>query len=557
MTWVQRLLVLLVVSGTAILAHGTGVAFADSVFLGQVGKLGVSASCGDCSAVQFADTGPATGIPESGGYTAPSSGVLTYFGYRAGAEITTSPADSVRPQVFSVVGNTALVNHQGAAHVIQPWPGAPPPSGGTRYFRDRVPVSAGEVLGGRFLVKSIAINGDPTPAVFPTAAGGDKIGVGLPGSSLGGSFTATPESSLRVNLLATLEPDADQDGYGDISQDLCLGSPIGEGACSGALSGSRLQSEVLPGGSCSGECLLLQKTIGGASQAAPFDDVVVRWRVLDADTGSYSVRTVAPQPNEFYRVGPSSAVGNVVASSPIRPMKKAITSFPTRIPIEAGGYVGLVDQASVHRQQGPESSGTTYQQLANAVPDGTVERGLISPPAGELLYDADIEPDADHDGYGDITQDSCPGTATVHDGQCPVIDVFPPPATPKVTGLEVVPNKFRVKPKGASAKLKLTLSREATVAFGIEAKKACGGKKGKGRKARCKPGFHAVQTIAEKLPAGQNAVPYGARLRRGSSEAPLRPGSYRVTAVPTTGGVTGKAARATFKVLPPRHRAGH
>ena len=28
--------------------------------------------------------------------------------------------------------------------------------------------------------------------------------------------------------------------------------------------------------------------------------------------------------------------------------------------------------------------------------------------AGELLYNADIEPDADGDGYGDISQDACP-----------------------------------------------------------------------------------------------------------------------------------------------------
>jgi hypothetical protein len=552
MKQVRRLVLVLVLSATALTAQGSAVAFADSVFLGQVGHLGLSGSCVDCSAVQLTDTGPASGVPESGGYTAPFSGVLTYFGYRAGAEITTSPADSVRPQVFSVLGGTATVSHQGVAHVIQPWPGAPPPSGGTRYFRDRVPVAAGELLGGRFTVKNIAVNGDPTPPVFTTAAGGDKSAVGVPGSSLGGSFTATPQSSLRVNLLATLEPDADQDGYGDISQDLCPGSPIGEGACSGALFGSRLQSEVEPDGFCSGECLLLQKTIGGISQAAPFDGVVVRWRVLDADTGSYRVRTVsASEPNEFYRVGPSSAVGNVVASSPIRPMKKAITSFPTRIPIEAGGYVGLVYQASAHRSLGAGSSGATYQQLANAVPDGTVERGLISPFTGELLYDADIEPDADHDGFGDVTQDSCPGTATVHAGQCPVIDVLPPPATPKITGLEVVPKKFRVKAKGNSATLKLTLSREATVAFGIEAKKTCASK-GKGKKARCKPGFHAVQTITQKLPAGQGIVPYGARRGR----VPLPSGSYRVTAVPTAGGVTGKAAQTTFKVLPPRHRTG-
>ncbi len=530
---------------------------AGSVFLGQVGTLGLSGTCSDCSAVQFADTGPVSGVLQSGSYKAPFGGVLTYFSYRAGEEITTSPPDMVRPQIFSLAGSTALVSHEGAGHVVEPWPGAPPSGGGIRYFRDRVPIAVGEAMGGHFTVKNIAIDGDPTPQVFKTTDSGDKVGIGIPASSLGGSFTTSAESKFRVNLLATLEPDADSDGYGDVSQDLCMGSPVGAGACSGALFGSDLQEEVGFGGSCGLECLLVQKAIGGVSQAAPFDGVVVRWRVLDAKTGSYRVRTVSPpQPGEHYKMGPSSASQSIVSSAPVPLMEKSIASFPTRIPIEAGGYVGIVYQPSVVVNKGPVSTGSTYQQLANSVPDGTVAGGLLSPLSGELLYDADIEPDADHDGYGDITQDSCPGTATVHDGQCPVIDVFPPPATPKISGLQVAPKKFRVKAKGSSTKLKLTLSREATVAFGIEAKKVCGGKdKGKGKKARCRPGFHVVQTIAKKLPAGQGAVPYSARLRSRGKEVPLASGSYRVTAVPTAGGTTGKAMQAIFTVLAPRHRA--
>ena len=37
----------------------------------------------------------------------------------------------------------------------------------------------------------------------------------------------------RVNLEAVLEPDEDNDGYGDFSQDLCPGSPIALSACAG------------------------------------------------------------------------------------------------------------------------------------------------------------------------------------------------------------------------------------------------------------------------------------------------------------------------------------
>lgn len=235
----------------------------------------------------------------------------------------------------------------------------------------------------------------------------------------------------------------------------------------------------------------------------------------------------------------SSAPGAVTTEPQLT---EKIYSFPTRVPIPAGGFVGLAPPVSASPGAGEGTTGTLVDLNDHAV-DGATDTEVMQTPL-DLLYDADIEPDADHDGYGDITQDSCPGTATVHDGACPVIDVFPPPTTPKITGLEVVPKKFRVKAKGNSAKLKLTLSREATVAFGVEAKKTCGGK-GKGKKARCKPGFHSVQTITRKLAAGHGAVPYSARLRGQA----LRPGSYRVTAVPTAGGITGKATQAPFTVL--------
>jgi hypothetical protein len=563
---VRRSISLLALPAIAVALFATSGTAAGSVFLGQVGKLGLSGTCSDCSVAQFADTGPVTGVPQSGSYKAPFGGVLTYFSYRAGEEITTSPADTVRPQVFSLAGSTALVNHEGAAHVVEPWPGAPPAGGGIRYFRDRVPIAAGEVMGGRFTVKNIAIGGDPTPQVFETTESGDKVGIGKPASSLGGSFTASAESKFRVNLLATLEPDADSDGYGDASQDLCLGSPVGAGACSGSLFGSALQKEVDFGGSCGLECLLLQKTIGGVSQAAPFDGVVVRWRMLDAKTGSYRVRTVsAPQAGEHYKMGPSSATQSIVSSAPVPLMEKAIASFPTRIPIEAGGYVGIVYQPSVVVNKAPVSTGSTYQQLVNSVPDGTLATGLLSPPAGELLYDADIEPDADHDGYGDVSQDSCPSAGTVHAGTCPPAAAGSSSAgtssqetdaPPAITSFKAVPARFRVKRGGAvvskklapaGMKLKLTLSKAAIVAFAVEEKALC--KSAKGGK-KCPPTFRVLHTFKRSLPQGSSSVPYSGRYRKGGKTRALGPAGFRVTAVPTDAtGLAGPPKRTSFTIV--------
>jgi hypothetical protein len=504
---------------------------------GQPSPTGI-APC-SCSALQFTDAHLAAGT-----YEVPYDGVLTKSSFGIGL---TQVGDWVQARTFEPTSaNTAKVISQGEKHLTFGLT-----AGTVNFFYEREPAFAGDVLGARFNTGAGGI--DYTPFLFESTLASDvegsvQTGVGnFP--EVGDAFTVSSTASKRrVNVEAVLEPDEDRDGYGDVSQDLCLGSPVGNAACSGTLFGSNFEGNHGGSGGSGFDALYIQRAVRGASTAAPFDGVVVRWRVLTRNTSDYGIRVVSPTTGSSFNVLGSSATEHV-AFGP-SPIIGGVTTFQTRLPIPAGGYVGLATASMSQPESVFPSPGSTLAKLHDGT-DGTVynESGAIS--TQELAYDADIEPDADHDGYGDITQDSCPGTALEHDGQCPVIDVFPPPTTPKITGLEVVPKKFRVKAKGSSAKLKLTLSREATVAFGIEAKKTCGGK-GKGKKARCKPSFHVVQTITQRLPAGQDAVPYSARLR---GQAPLRPGSYRVTAVPTATNVTGKAAQATFKVLPPHHRA--
>jgi hypothetical protein len=489
-----------------------------------------------CSVAQFADTG-------TNPYLIPGNGVLTKTQVWVGKK--TEAGDTVQARTFSTTGpSTAKAISGGEAHSLNGL------LTGQHLFYDRIPAAAGDVLGARFHDSPLT---EETPARFKTAAAGDLVGVASSPAdpALGQPFGASVFPNWRVNIRAVYESDEDADGYGDVSQDLCLGSPVGGGPCSGLLFGSPLSGEHGYSFACGYACLRVQTSIGGASTASPFAGVVVRWRLLAGSTGSYRIRTVAPAGGGNYTVVGSSS-SEAVTTEP--QLTEKIYSFATRVPIPAGGYVGLAPPPAFGAGAGA-GAGATLVDLNDHAVDGVIDTEVTQTPM-ELFYDADIEPDADRDGYGDVTQDSCPGTATVHDGQCPVIDVFPPPSTPKITGLKVVPTSFRVKAKGASAKLTLKLSDAATVAFGIEAKKVCGGK-GKGKKARCKPGFHAVQTITQKLPGGQDSVLYSARLRSRGKEVPLTPGAYRVTAVPTAGGVAGKATQATFKVLPPRHRAGH
>jgi hypothetical protein len=490
----------------------------------------------------------------------PSSGVLTKVRVRVGSQVDAS--DWVQARTFRTAGvPDATVISEGMRHSLAGL------SAGAQTFFDRVPATAGDVLGGRFHV--LSNDPDVTPAQFATMSTDDVAGISFappdPDPGIGDPFSAeTPvPSQQRVNMLAVLESDDDADGYGDTSQDLCPGDgAAATTACSGMLFGSRLQgAHITSGGVCGYACLRIQKTVpGGASTAAPVDGVVVRWRVLGAPTGSYRVRVVAPAGGASYTVLRSSAPETVTAQPPLQ---EAISTFATRLPIPAGGFVGLVPPPFAPRFAS-SAVGATYGQL-NDVADGMVTSGASSI-AGELFYDADIEPDADHDGYGDVTQDSCPSDGATQ-GACPSPPPPPPPptptptpgppaepvppalTTPEISGLTAERSRFRVKRRGAvvararaGTTLRLRLSEPATVTFVMAKGRSC-------KRARC-AGWAARHRFARALPSGPSSLAYSGRHRRGGKVRSLVSGRYRLTAVATnTAGRASDAKRIRLTVV--------
>jgi hypothetical protein len=107
----------------------------------------------------------------------------------------------------------------------------------------------------------------------------------------------------------------------------------------------------------------------------------------------------------------------------------------------------------------------------------------------ELLLNADIEPDADTDGFGDETQDQCPTNSSTH-GPCPT--PAPPAATdttaPVLSGLLLTNRIFKVDKSGSAATtpqgtvIRYQLSEAATVAFSVQ--KVTRGRRSKGK---CRP----------------------------------------------------------------------
>jgi hypothetical protein len=487
--------------------------------LGEVASAVTAFGNCPCTSVQFGDIGTA-----NNSYALPYAGVITKSGFYVGDEI--NAADWVQMRSFTHSGtNRVTVAGDGAKHMLQ---GSTPKS--IARFYERLPVNALGVLGARYSITSGFIEATPTYFNSPNTV--DEVLGTTTSLAAGDSIEATPAKKLRVNVEAVLEPDEDHDAYGDVSQDLCPESPIGGGPCSGTLFGSNLQEAHGTGGGAAFEPLLVQKTIDGASTALPFDGVVVRWRVLSSNNDDFRIRVVSPD-GSGVKVLSSSPVESV-SVTPSPPIGK-ITSFATRLPIPAGAYVGLASPTKSLAPFALHASGASLTEFHDA-PDGSTISGPGTVRPFEVAYDADVEPDVDHDGYGDITQDSCPGDASVHSGACPLAARPVSRTFPTITDLKVVPRRFRVKRGGAVAakknppagtKFKLNLSEAATVAFSIEVKPPC--KPLKGAAAKCLPPA-VIHTFRRNLGAGPSAIPYSGRYRKGRRIRTLDPGAYRLTA---------------------------
>jgi hypothetical protein len=291
--------------------------------------------------------------------------------------------------------------------------------------------------------------------------------------------------------------------------------------------------------------------------------VIVRWRVLNGSSGAYRINVLTDNPGgsggafHAYHVLGFSETGTVTA--PTNSAFSQISSFPTRMPIPAGAYVGLtVPGGSVPGFQSSAGGQAKYSRTEAPFPGIT---GVVGESHnGAILYDADIEPDVDGDGYGDVTQDSCPTSASAHEGPCPAAAVGGAAAgagkarnasthansaqLPKIGSLAVKPKSFRAKPLGrvtaggkSGTKVKLTLSSAATVTLAIEARQ--------GRR------FRVVTRLTKKAAAGRTSVGFSGQYRHAGKLADLQPGTYRLSASAKTSAGTGPVKRTTFTVLPP------
>jgi RTX calcium-binding nonapeptide repeat (4 copies) len=157
--------------------------------------------CGTGNSAQSAEAGPPS-------YVVPSSGVITAWQHKPhldGGDGRLLVWDGPPVSPLTLVGRSAV-------EVFMP--------GQVRSFSTRVSVSAGDVLG-------LRVHSMNAGCTFITGAGDTAIATGgapdiVPGESM---TTTSTLPNQRVNVSATLEPDADLDGFGDETQDNCAGAP--------------------------------------------------------------------------------------------------------------------------------------------------------------------------------------------------------------------------------------------------------------------------------------------------------------------------------------------
>jgi Ca2+-binding RTX toxin-like protein len=231
------------------------------------------------------------------------------------------------------------------------------------------------------------------PERLPIAAGGELELL---------DATGTPQFE------AILEADGDGDGYGDSTQDACTSNAADHTSpCNGtATIGSPLTLAPDPHGfSASGNAIqALQLSAAGTVSAVPKAGVLTTWR-LRAQPGKGDTILQLLRPTA---AGTSYAV--VAETEPVRATSTDVVTVADQLAVKAGDRLAVRSVLNAgNRDLGAIAARAADELVASDPPKtaGQTWTPNIASPAGfRLLVQADVEPDVDQDGKGDVTQDS-------------------------------------------------------------------------------------------------------------------------------------------------------
>lgn len=192
---------------------------------------------------------------------------------------------------------------------------------------------------------------------------------------------------------------------------------------------------------------------------APISGVITK-ATTALPNGTFAVATklkvarATGTPNQF----------TILAESAVFTVGGGTNTYDVRVPVTAGDLIGSGGSTGLACNFG--GAGDTVMLVAGDAPVGsTLPYSTVTNTAIPLV--ATVEPDADHDGFGDVTQDGCP-QSPAYQGACPVVAVrsFPVSGEKSLTVLVTTNNTASVKVTGVAKvhgkKIKLK-SRRAPV----------------------------------------------------------------------------------------------
>lgn len=240
-----------------------------------------------------------------------------------------------------------------------------------------------------------------------------------------------------------------------------------------------------------------------------------------------------------------------------------LESFPARVSVKAGDLIGNHSSTTT---VSPTFTAPGPNGIRSSVDFATAPTGATItafdpaiPGSPRLNLVATLEPDADLDGYGDETQDGCPGDRLEH-GPC---------TAPTISDFKFSLAKFVVNGKGSvlsatkaasGTTIIATLSKPAHVTFVMNLKgtgrkvgKTCRKRTSKNRTKKKCTYYPKSFKFERDLPAGTSNLGFSGRIKVGSRTKTLPAGSYVATANPFSiqSQLDGPTAKTTFKVVPP------
>ena len=176
---------------------------------------------------------------------------------------------------------------------------------------------------------------------------------------------------------------------------------------------------------CGVSCTGVGTALPGRTTASPITGVVVRWRVGDG-VGQITFRVARPAgdtyPGDDTHTGAGRSEPVTITTPPSNDVGQppVISTFPARVPIRSGDRIGL-DLTSTSEVGYRDRAGGEVAIFVPPLGDGERRGSQLGLQNFEGLVNADVEPDADRDGFGDETQDQCstdPTTQGLCGGSC-------------------------------------------------------------------------------------------------------------------------------------------